>query len=280
METTNYSQKTSMILESFEKVSLLYAAASRYNANWHSNLHAHYCAELFLVTEGKGQLKIENQIYPICTNDLIIINPHVQHTELSDLENPLSYIVIGLENVELTSSNEDEEIRFHILNLKDTKDIFRFYFSQLLDEYQQTSQDSEQLCQNIIENLLILLGRQVSLTTALAPIKRKSALLCIDIRQYIDNHFRENLTLDILAERAHVSKYHMVHIFTEEYGISPINYLIIRRIKEGQKLLKTTDHSLALISRTLGFSSPSYFSQVFKKHMQCSPLEYRKKSRN
>jgi len=71
----------------------------------------------------------------------------------------------------------------------------------------------------------------------------------------------------------------MVHVFTEEYGISPINYLISKRIEEGKQLLQRTDYSLALIGRTLGFSSPSYFSQAFKKQVNCTPMEYRKKSR-
>lgn len=265
---------------SIEKAKLLYATASRYSESWHSNLHTHYCSELFYVTEGQGKLQIENKIYPISVHDLVIINPNVKHTELSDAEHPLAYIVIGIEDVELSSTNEDEDTQFCILNLKDVKDSTRFYFNQILTESKLQTPDSEIMCKNLVENLLILLGRQVDFSVALTPILKKSALLCIDIRQYIDNHFRENITLDMLAERAHVSKYHMAHVFTDEYGISPINYLILRRIEEGKKLLKTTDHSVALISRTLGFSSPSYFSQAFKKNMECSPLEYRQKSRS
>lgn len=264
---------------SIEKANLLYATASRYSQSWHSNLHTHYCSELFYVTEGQGKLQIENGVYPISAHDLVIINPNVRHTELSDAEHPLAYIVIGIEDVELTSLNEDEDVRFCILNLKDMKDSVRFYFNQILTENKLQTPDSEIMCKNLVENLLILLSRQVNFTVTLTPILKKSALLCIDIRQYIDNHFRENITLDMLAERSHVSKYHMVHVFTEEYNISPINYLIMKRVEEGKKLLKTTDHSLALISRTLGFSSPSYFSQVFKKHLNCTPLEYRKQSR-
>ena len=175
--------------------------------------------------------------------------------------------------------DEGEDIRFCILNLKDIKDIARFYFSQILEESTHKTPDSELMCKNLMQNLMILLGRRANFTVALTPILKKSALLCIEIRQYIDNHFKENITLDLLAERSHISKYHMVHTFTEEYGISPINYLIQKRVEEGKKLLKTTDHSLSLIGRMLGFSSPAYFSQVFKKHAQCTPLEYRKRSR-
>ena len=123
------------------------------------------------------------------------------------------------------------------------------------------------------------LNRQANFAVTLAPIQRKNPRVSITVRQYIDNHFKENITLDMLAELSHVSKYHMVHVFTEEYGISPINYLISKRIEEGKQLLQRTDYSLSLIGRTLGFSSPSYFSQAFKKQVHCTPMEYRKKSR-
>ena len=263
---------------SINKAKLLYASASRYNGGWHSSPHTHYCSELFYVTEGQGQFQIEDEIYTVHAHDLVIVNPNVEHTELSHNDHPLAYIVIGIEDVELATSDDEDDVRFCILNLKGIKDVVRFYFDHILEETALKTPDSEIMCKNMMENLVILLSRQANFTVTLAPIQKKSTRLCITVRQYIDNHFKENISLEMLAELTHVSKYHMVHVFTEEYGISPINYLIQKRIEEGKKLLQTTDYSLALIGRTLGFSSPSYFSQVFKKHSDITPLEYSKKS--
>ena len=264
---------------SINKVKLLYASASRYGGDWHSNPHTHYCTEIFYVTEGQGQFQIEDKIYPVGSHDLVIVNPNVVHTELSHNAHPLAYIVLGLEDVELATLEDEDDVSFCIINLKDIKDIVRFYFDQIIREIHETSTDSQIICRNLMENLIIMLSREANFSVTLAPIQKKSPRVCITIRQYIDNHFKENLSLDMLAELAHVSKYHMVRVFTEEYGISPINYLIYKRIEEGKKLLQTTDYSLALIGRTLGFSSPSYFSQAFKKHANCTPMEYRKQSR-
>ena len=263
---------------SISKIKLLYASASRYGGDWHSSPHTHYCTEIFYVTEGHGQFQIEDEIYPVNAHDLVIVNPNVSHTELSHNANPLAYIVLGLEDVEL-SLTEDKDASFCIINLKEIKDIVRFYFDQIIKEMKETTPDSQILCHNLTENLVIHLNRQADFTVALAPIQRKNPRVSIAVRQYIDRHFKENITLDMLAELSHVSKYHMVHVFTEEYGISPINYLIYKRIEEGKQLLQQTDYSLALIGRTLGFSSPSYFSQAFKKQVNCTPMEYRKKSR-
>lgn len=93
---------------------------------------------------------------------------------------------------------------------------------------------------------------------------------------YIDHHYKENITLDQLAEKVSITKYYMVHAFKREYGVSPINYIINCRIKEGKRLLAETDLSLSQIAAILGFSSSSYFSQTFRNAEGTSPTEYRK----
>ncbi|MEG0306013.1 MAG: AraC family transcriptional regulator, partial [Oscillospiraceae bacterium] len=98
-------------------------------------------------------------------------------------------------------------------------------------------------------------------------------------KKYIDANYPENITIDFLAELTHLNKFYLMHAFTREYNISPINYLIERRIRESKYLLANTDHSLAQISNILGFSSPSYFSQSFKRLEKTSPREYRNSHR-
>lgn len=100
------------------------------------------------------------------------------------------------------------------------------------------------------------------------------------MRRYIDNHFKENLTLDQLSAIAHINKYYLVHAFRKEYNISPISYLIARRTQESRFLLTNTDYTLSQIAQILGFSSPSYFSQSFRRLEGISPMEYRKRYRH
>ena len=84
--------------------------------------------------------------------------------------------------------------------------------------------------------------------------------------------------LDKLAEITHVNKYYLSHTFQREYNTSPINYLLNRRITESKALLTSTDFSLTQISEQMGFSSPAYFSQSFRRFSGQSPLEYRRKN--
>jgi AraC-like DNA-binding protein len=76
-----------------------------------------------------------------------------------------------------------------------------------------------------------------------------------------------------------MNKYYLSHAFKREYGVSPINYMITRRIEESKYLLAETDLSMSQIAQLLGFSSLSYFSQVFRKTQGISPMEYRHNAR-
>ena len=88
------------------------------------------------------------------------------------------------------------------------------------------------------------------------------------------------VTLEQLAEDAHMNKYYLSHAFKREYGISPINYMITKRIEESKYLLAETDLSMSQIAQLLGFSSLSYFSQVFRRTQATTPMEYRQSTKN
>lgn len=257
---------------------LLYVTSAKYSGDWHSTPHTHSCSELFYVTGGIGQFFIDGEIHPVAANDLVIVNPHVEHTEISWNANPLEYIVLGVDGLELSAADETDN-SYCIVNFRAVNDTILFYLQNMLNEIEASTPGYETVCQDLMEILIIHLMRQTDYSVTLAPIRKKSSKLCASVRRYIDVHYKENISLDMLAQISHVSKYYLVHAFTKEYGTSPMNYLITRRVEEAKQLLKNDDYSLSLISRMLGFSSPSYFSQIFKKNEHMTPNEYRKVSR-
>ena len=82
---------------------LLYISTSRYEGDWHSTPHAHHCTELFYVSSGKGSFLVNDDVFDVKADDLIIVNPNVPHTEMSRDESPLEYIVLGIEGLQFTS---------------------------------------------------------------------------------------------------------------------------------------------------------------------------------
>ena len=266
------------------KVKLLYVSTAKYGGDWHSTLHTHACTEIFYVVGGSGKFNIEGKLLPVTTDDMVIVNPNVEHTEVSYNKRPLEYIVLGVEGLEY-SAGEDADERWFMTNMQNAREALLHALREMLRGIEYKAVGYELICQDLLEVLILRLMRHAGLQ--FLPTKtehrkpgRKPSKECAAVRHYIDNHFKENINLDMLSELVHVNKYYMVHSFTKEYGISPINYLISRRIEESKYLLSDTDHSLSQISHMLGFSSPSYFSQSFRRLEGMSPMEFRRSSRS
>lgn len=257
---------------------LLSASTARFGGDWHSVPHAHNYAELFYTVGGRGQFRIEDQLYPVKTNQLVIVNPHVVHTEVSYEATPLEYIVLGIEGLELSFGGE-EGSQFCILDCQRSDDILSCMRS-ILRELEGQQPGYQRICQAFMEILILRLSRQSSSLAAVSvQAPAAASRQCATIRRYIDQHFKEPLNLELLAGEAFVNKYYLAHAFKKEYGISPINYMLCRRIEESKYLLAETDLPLSQISQALGFSSPSYFSQSFRRSEGLSPTEYRQQLR-
>lgn len=252
---------------------LLYVSSAQYGGDWHSAMHAHDCTELFYVVSGTGRFHVEGHFFPVAADDLVVINPNVEHTELSRDNRPLEYIVLGVEGLEFSPAQEDDS-RYCVMSLQGQREEILPLLRSLLREAALKQTGYELVCQNILEIMAVQLGRRVELSSSASG--RYTSKECALVRRYIDSHFKENITLSQLSDLVHINKYYLVHTFSREYGVSPISYLISRRLQESKYLLTRTNHSLSQISHMLGFSSPSYFSQSFRRAEKMSPLEYRK----
>jgi len=256
---------------------LLNVASSRYGGDWHSVPHTHNHTELFYIISGQGQFLIEDQVFPVGVNNLVIINPNILHTEDSLNAQPLEYIVLGIDGIELANSRNSNG-QFCILDHFESVEISGC-MRNILREMEQRNTGYEDICQAYMEILIIRLMRNISLAVPTEPQMVSGNRQCAAVKRYIDLHFKEALTLEQLAEDAHMNKYYLSHAFKREYGTSPINYMITRRIEESKYLLAETDLSLSQIAQLLGFSSPSYFSQVFRRTQATTPMEYRQRQK-
>ena len=255
---------------------LLNVASAKYGGDWHSVPHTHNHLELFYIVGGKGQFLIQDQLYPVNSNNLVIINPNVTHTEVSLNAQPLEYIVLGIEGIELATS-ESSNGQFSILDHFESVEISGC-LRNILREMEQKNPGYEDICQAFMEILIIRLMRNTALAVPAEPQVISGNRQCAAVKRYIDQHFKESLTLEQLAEDAHMNKYYLSHAFKREYGTSPINYMITKRIEESKYLLAETDLSMSQIAQLLGFSSLSYFSQVFRRTQAVTPVEYRQRT--
>lgn len=277
MSRSHYSLEGDQVFTIRGTAKLLNVASAKYGGDWHSVSHTHNHLELFYIIGGKGQFLIQDQLYPVNVNNLVIINPNVPHTEVSLNAQPLEYIVLGIDGIELRTSAASNG-QFSILDQFESVEISGC-LRNILREMEMKSTGYKDVCQAYMEILIIRLMRSTALAIPAQPQAVSANRQCAAVRRYIDLHFKEALTLDQLAEEGHMNKFYLSHAFKREYGVSPINYLISRRLEESKYLLAETDLSMSQIAQLLGFSSLSYFSQVFRKTQGLSPMEYRQNAK-
>ena len=251
---------------------LLYVTYAHYSREWRSQIHSHTCSEMFFINGGNGAFLIREGRFPVAINDLVVVDPGVPHTETSQNGSPMEYVVLGVEGLEAAPGGSG----YALLHLF-AEDAVAGCLRTLIQESREPRPGCDEICQRLLEVILLRLRRRDDFTmSGTAPSVPGISRECSLVRQYIDNHFKENLSLGQLAELAHVNKYYLAHAFRREFNTSPISYLISRRIQESRFLLAETDHTLSQIAQILGFSSLSYFSQSFRRLEGMSPMEYRR----
>lgn len=255
---------------------LLYASSATYGADWISMFHSHSFSELFFVVDGEGEFCTEETTVPLHKDMLIIINPNVRHTEKSSVKKPLTYIVLGIDNLQFEFSNSTGIGSSCIYDFHNYHSKIIPILTMILEELKSKQESHSQICQHLLSILLFRI-RRITGDSFSSFSNKNIPGECQNIKYYIDSHYQEDLTLDSLAAIAHLNKFYFSHIFSDAYGISPINYLLERRILRSKDLLKNSDFSITQIASVAGFSSPNYFSQAFKKSTGFTPRAYRMK---
>ena len=96
-----------------------------------------------------------------------------------------------------------------------------------------------------------------------------------DILLFIEEHYNQDISLEDVAKRANICKSECCRFFKKQMGMTIFDYILYLRIQNSLPLLKEKD-SITEVAALVGFSSPSYYSQIFKRYMKCTPMEYKK----
>lgn len=98
----------------------------------------------------------------------------------------------------------------------------------------------------------------------------------VQIKQYLNEHYQEHITLDKIADDCHGSPYHLHHVFKRVTGQTPLDYLVKIRMEQAKNLLCTTDLAISKVGKKVGLDRPTYFSTLFKKYTGVTPTIYKK----
>ncbi len=164
------------------------------------------------------------------------------------------------------------ERNVHVVSVED-RDAMECDLMRILSLTQKKEPHAELITSGLLVNVmtqLLLLSDAESLPAGRLPEYIRTAL------KYLENHFREPFDLDVLAQEAGVSKYHLSHQFHRYMGMPLNDYILTMRINFAKSLLRYTDQSVESVAAECGMPNVSYFIRQFKKAEEKTPLAYRK----
>lgn len=248
------------------------------NPNWFYDMHKHdnYC-ELMFIESGQGNYTLNNIPYTVKTGDVIVLNKNVVHAEASDPNYPLTVWTCSVGNIHLRDMEDNTIIPKNMVPVipsGELQDAFLHCFQGIYQERTAQRPEFEAMVQMYVCQLLILVQR-LAQEAPQYLLHGRGKLLSESIKQYIDMHYAEEISLSKLSNIFHVSTYHIAHEVKRDMGISPINYLIGRRIGEAQRLLTSTDMTVAAISQAVGYANTSYFMKLFQRRVGMTPTHFK-----
>lgn len=119
--------------------------------------------------------------------------------------------------------------------------------------------------------LLSQVGKRdgLKISGGLAPAQRRR------LREFIDSHLDQPLSLGQLASMCALSEYHFARMFTQSFGLPPHRYVLKQRLHLASQLLRDSQRSLVEIALDCGFASASHFSNRFRQAYNATPSQYR-----
>ena len=100
-----------------------------------------------------------------------------------------------------------------------------------------------------------------------------------DMISYIQDHYDQEIRLDDIADHVNICRNECCRFFKRHMKMTIFDYVLFLRIQKSLTLLRAGE-SITRTANLVGFSSPAYYGQIFRRYMKCTPREYQKGDKN
>ena len=125
----------------------------------------------------------------------------------------------------------------------------------------------EKLC-NILNYIIFELIDSVSLKSNHPDV--------VKIEKFIDENIYKKITLNMISQEVHLSMEYVSYLFKKNVGKTVIEYVNEKKMLLAKNIIQTEGLSLKELAESLGYENYGYFSRIFKKHFNTSPMQYKK----
>ena len=228
----------------------------------------------FLVRSGSGQLDYEGCTYSLQAGDVVFLDctrpyTHRTSTDLWQLQWAHFY---GPNLSAIYKKYQERGGRPCWRSIQ--PNLFSALFDRLFTTASSEDYVRDMRLNELLSALLTLLMEESWQPEVTAHQSKKKQNLQ-EIKEYLDENFKQKITLDSLAERYFLNKFYLTRVFKEQFGVTVTEYLTQVRITHAKHQLRFTDERIEAIAAACGLPDPNYFSRVFRKVEGISPKVYR-----
>lgn len=256
--------------------------------------HRHAEFEISLFKQGAGQYKILNTSYDISSGDVFLFGTNEVHC-ITEINAPMRLMNIqfeprfvwGLENSLLKTSclkiffGRPHGKRNRLDRKNPATAEIRRLLLEIEDEFIRKDKEYELMINIKLLNIFALLLRSFSYSDEEVSGVNPQGFELIDKSvTYINEHLCEDLTLEDIASVANMSRTYFSSLFKKLNGISPWDYITIKRVEKSIDMIKNTNKTVLEIATECGFNSTANFNRSFKKVTNKVPSDYRGQKNN
>lgn len=248
------------ILDNLEMLSV-----DNQKSDFPEHFHETFC--ISLVRKGTEAIKMHDTTIYSEVGTITINNPFEIHANpIVDKDNQVSFDTIYL----------SQEIIDYFTNRKGLQFYQRQFQNENIITYFQKLQQSIYAKTNEIETNLSDFLQSLSIQNSPTQhVKNPFSAVWSEIILFIENHLEQKLTLDMLAHFMCMDKYNFSKQFRAKFGISPMNYVLMKKIFASKALI-TPYTDLTALAYQFEFSDQAHFSKTFKRFVGVSPRTYKK----
>jgi len=249
--------------------------------------HFHNHLEIYYLTAGERIYFIRDRTYHIRPGDMVVLSSNIVHRAYSVGGGSPNHerIILEVYQPMLASMRElfgrsgpEEALRgvFGVLRLGHAEQSQgRSWIYGIMREMKERQYGYEAMVRCIMAQLLAFIIRRMSQEASAERVTAKNTRM-LEIADYLAAHSNQKLSLDKIAERFYISKYHLCRTFKQATGFTLAEYINTSRVMRARELLLTTRSSITEIAEETVFESGTHFGKVFKQYMGTPPLAYRK----
>lgn len=237
--------------------------------------HFHEYYVIGFIESGQRYLSCKNKEYTTKEGDLLLFNPHDNHTCAQIDDKTLDYRCINIQpeimskiTCEITGREYLPYFNCQVVFNSDLVSSLRDLHLMLMQEAKDFKK--EEILFFLVEQLIKEYAEPASSETA-EKLSAEVKTIC----EFLENNYASNITLNDLSSLTGLSKYYLLRSFTKQKGISPYSYLETIRIGNAKKLLEKGVAPVDVALQT-GFTDQSHFSNFFKKLIGLTPKQYMK----